>query len=250
MAEGHDPSAYGSHVAADYDELYSDLDPTPAVEAISELAAGGAVLEFGIGTGRVALPLLSRGVEVVGVDGSAEMSAVLARKPGGDRIPVTIGDFSTTDVGRHDFSAVALVFNTVFALPSQGAQIAVFGNAARHLRVGGVFVVEAWVPDLGAFRDGRAVRLQEVGDGTVLLEVAEIFPAEQRMRTNKIRLGGTTGVRVWPAHHRYAWPAELDLMARLAGMTLVYRWADWERAAFGDASRAHISVWQKVSAAH
>ena len=120
-----------------------------------------------------------------------------------------------------------------------------FGNAARHLRHGGLFVVEAWLPDLGAFRDGRAVRPLDVGDGTVLLEVAEVSPAQQRMRTNKVRLGGAGGVRVWPAHHRYAWPAELDLMARLAGMTLVHRWADWRRTPFGDAIRGHVSVWQK-----
>jgi hypothetical protein len=140
---------------------------------------------------------------------------------------------------------VALVLNTVYALPSQDAQVAVFANAARHLRDGGGFVVEAWLPDLAAFHAGRAVRPLEVGDGTVLLEVAEISPAEQRMRTNKVRLGGAGGVRVWPAHHRYAWPAELDLMARLAGMTLAHRWADWRRTSFDDESRGHVSVWRK-----
>ena len=246
MTEQHDPSAYGSHVAADYDDLHADLDPTPAAETLAEMAHGGAVLELGIGTGRLALPLLDRGLEVAGIEASPEMAAVLARKPRGDRIPVTLGDFATADAGRRDFSLVALVFNTLYALPSQDAQVALFRNAARHLRDGGLFVVEAWLPDLGAFRDGRAVRPLDVGDGTVLLEVAEIFPAQQRMRTNKILLRGDNGVRVWPAHHRYAWPAELDLMARLAGMSLRHRWADWRRTAFLDASRGHVSVWQKA----
>lgn len=245
VAKEFDPSAYGRHVADDYDELYADLDPTDTVDALVALADGGRVLELGIGTGRVALPLLERGVQVAGIEGSPDMARRLAAKPRGDEIPVTIGDFASADAGG-SFDVVALVFNTIYALPSQEAQVAVFRNAARHLRAGGVFAVEAWIPDMGSFRNGTAVRPVDIGEGDVVLEVAEIHPADQTMRTNKVALGGPAGLKVWPAHHRYAWPAELDLMAQLAGMRRVHRWEDWRRTPFTDTSRTHVSVWEKT----
>lgn len=245
VAEDFDPSAYGKHVADDYDELYADLDPTDTVDALVALADGGRVLELGIGTGRVALPLLERGVQVAGIEGSPDMARQLAAKPRGNEIPVTIGDFSSVQAGQ-DFAVVALVFNTIYALPSQDAQVAVFRNAALHLRSGGVFAVETWIPDLGAFRNGTAVRPVDIGEGAVVLEVAQIHPADQTMRTHKVSLGGPGGLKVWPAHHRYAWPPELDLMAQLAGMRLVHRWEDWRGTPFTDTSRAHVSVWRKT----
>lgn len=241
-----DAAAYGRSAARDYDELYAGLDPAAAVETLAELAAGGPVVEFGIGTGRLALPLAERGLIVHGIDGSAEMAAVLHGKRGGEDIPVVIGDFSEVRAGT-DFALAILAINTIYALPSQDAQVACFRNAARHLRPGGRFVVEAWVPDLGAFRNGTAVRPVQIRDGHIELEVARIHPASQTMLTSKVHVSAA-GVRLIPANHRYAWPSELDLMARLAGMHLVYRWQNWERTQFHDASTTHVSVWEKPAA--
>lgn len=240
---GFDAAAYGRSAARDYDALYAGLDPSAAVETLADLASGGPVVEFGIGTGRLALALAERGLTVHGIDGSPDMVAVLQGKQGGEHIPVVIGDFSEIMAGT-DFALVVLAINTVYALPSQDAQVACFRNAARHLRPGGRFVVEAWVPDVGAFRNGTAVRPVQIHDGHIELEVARIHPANQTMLTNKVHLSAE-GLRLIPANHRYAWPSELDLMARLAGMRLAHRWENWERAQFHDASTTHISVWEK-----
>ena len=245
LDEAFDPSAYGRVTADDYDDLYAGLDPTAAVELLAELAAGGSVVEFGIGTGRLALPLAQRGLVVHGIEGSPKMAESLRRKPGGHALPVVIGDFAEVSAGT-GFSLAVLVFNTVFALPSQDAQVRCFRNAAAHLRQGGRFVVEAWVPDVGSFRNGTAVRPVTVRDERVELEVARLQSATQTMWTTKVHLTDA-GVRLVPANHRYAWPAEMDLMARLAGLRLEQRWSSWDREAFTDDSPAHVSVWRKVS---
>jgi SAM-dependent methyltransferase len=241
--DAFDPAEYGRYAAAGYDELHAELDLTAAVETLTELAEGGPVVEFGIGTGRLALPLAQRGLVVHGIEGSPEMAAQLQRKPGGSEIPVVLGDFAKSVAGT-GFGLAILVYNTIYALPSQDAQVECFINAARHLRPGGRFVVEAWVPDVGAFRNGTAVRPVQVGGGHVELEVAKLHPAEQTMLTTKVHLS-EGGVRLIPANHRYAWPSELDLMARIAGLRLVHRWENWQRAPFHDASTAHVSVWEK-----
>lgn len=243
MAQKFDASAYGRVIADVYDMTMADAPTESAVERLQELAAGGPVLEFGIGTGRLALPLAARGLTVAGVDGSPEMVEVLRAKPGGDRIPVTVGDFAGTRV-EGEFSLVVLAVNTIFALPSQEAQVSCFRNAAAHLRPGGRFVVEAWTPDLAAFRDGTALRLLSLGEDRVFVEAARLSPADQMMYTTKIDLT-SGGLRLLPANHRYAWPAELDLMARLAGMEREHRWADWRGAPFADDSRAHVSVYRR-----
>ncbi|MGC4808591.1 class I SAM-dependent DNA methyltransferase [Micromonospora sp. DT233] len=242
-----DPSEYGRQVADVYDETYAHLDPAAAVRCLAALADGGPVCEFGIGTGRLALPLARRGLTVAGIDGSAEMAAGLRAKPDGDRIEVAVGDFTHTRVPG-EYALVLLAFNTIFALPDQAAQVACFRNAAAHLRPGGRFVVEAWVPDPGAFRSGAALRPVRVAEDQVLLEAALLHPAEQRMTTTKIRLTDA-GVRLLPANHRYAWPAELDLMAQLAGMTRESRWSDWAGSPFTDTSGEHVSVYRLAEAA-
>ena len=238
-----DPAEYGRYAAAGYDELHAGLDPSAAVETLASLAGGGPVVESGIGTGRLALPLAGRGLVVHGIEGSPEMADLLKSKPGGQEIPVVVGDFATVTAGA-DFRLAFLVYNTIYALPSQDAQVECFGNAARHLRPGGRFVVEAWVPDVGAFRNGTAVRPVQISGGHVELEVAELHPAQQAMLTTKVHLS-ESGIRLIPANHRYAWPSELDLMARMAGLRLVQRWENWSRAPFRDASTAHVSVWEK-----
>ena len=242
MTSSFDPAEYGSHIADVYDDVYADLSPDAAVRCLADLAAGGDVLELGIGTGRIALPLAATGLVVDGVEGSPEMVAELRRKPGGDRLRVEVGDFATTTTGRR-YALVTLPFNTVNALPSQEAQVHTFANAAAHLEPGGAFVVENWVPDVGEFRRRRAVRVHEVGDRQVVIDVAELHPAEQRMTTTKLAFTAG-GVRLLPANHRYVWPAELDLMARLAGLHLEARWEDWDRRPFTDDSTGYVAVYR------
>ncbi|MEU0516415.1 class I SAM-dependent methyltransferase [Streptosporangium sp. NPDC006007] len=242
MTQVFDVSTYGRAIADIYDTTMAGAATEAAVDRLCELAGGLPVLEFGIGTGRLALPLAARGLTVVGVDGSADMVEVLRSKPGGDRIPVTIGDFAATRV-EGDFNLVVLAINTIFALPSQDAQVDCFRNAAAHLRPGGRFVVEAWIPDMAAFHNGTALRLVSLSEDGVLAEAARLSPADQMMYTTKVRMT-SDGLRLLPANHRYAWPSELDLMARLAGMEREHRWADWNGAPFTDDSRTHVSVYR------
>src|SRR4051794_37264620 len=182
MTLGFDPSEYGRHIGSVYDEIHAARTPDIAVDLIAGYAGGGAVLEFGIGTGRLALPLAARGVQVDGIDGSPEMVAQLRAKPGGADLRVEVGDFATTGTGLR-YRAVVLAFDTINALPTQDAQVATFGNAAAHLEPGGVFVVENWVPDLSAFHRGRAVQLHDLSRDRVVVEVAELHPAGQRLTT-------------------------------------------------------------------
>lgn len=244
-----DASEYGaSGIADEYDDLYAEeWDTDSAVATIAELAAGGPLLELGIGTGRLALPLLERGLGVHGIDGSPEMLAALHAKPGGDRIDVWTGDFAEVRTGSQ-YPLVVLAVNTIFALPDQDAQIGCFANAARHLTPGGAFVVEAWIPDIGAFRDRRLVRQRVVRPTVMSIESAQLEPATQMMRTTQAVLRNGS-VRLYHANHRYAWPAELDLMARLAGLQLEQRWADWTKAPFAEDSRTHVSVYRASGAA-
>jgi SAM-dependent methyltransferase len=239
-----DPADYGRHIAGSYDRTTGARPWADEVALISELAGpGGSVLEFGIGTGRLALPLIERGHPVAGVEGSAEMVEQLRAKPGGADLEVEVGNFAEIGPGG-TFAVVVLAWNTIYALPSQQAQIDCFANAAAHLDPGGLFLIDTWVPDPGAFRHGRAVRLVDQSEGGVVLETAQIFPATQLMTTNKVYLASGS-VEVFPANHRYAWPAELDLMARLAGMQLAFRWADARRTPYTDTSTTHVSAWRK-----
>ena len=240
-----DPTEYGTKFADEYDATYEGVfDTEGAVACVADLAGDGPVLELGIGTGRLALPLAAKGVEVHGVDASAEMVDQLRTKPGGAEMNVVIGDFASARIDR-EFSLVLLAINTIYALPDQDAQVATFENAARHLRPGGLFVVEAWVPDLSRFDRGQGVWARKVSGDRVSVEVAWLDAPAQMMRTTQLQF--TDGdVRLYPANHRYAWPSELDLMARLAGMRLRERWQNWQRDPFTNDSRDHVSVYVKT----
>ena len=202
---------------------------------LAELAADGAALELGIGTGRIALPLAARGVRVHGIDLSADMVAQLRAKPGGDEIPVTIGDFSTTKVAE-TFSLVYLVFNTIMNLTTQDDQVACFRNAADHLESGGSFVVEVGVPSK------RPLEVFDLGETHV--GVDEYDAASQRLVSHHFTLVDARWERL-SMPFRAVSPAELDLMATLAGMRLGERWCGWKREPFTSDSAKHVSVWEK-----
>ena len=244
MPEDH----FGERVAERFDERYADqADPAvvdPMVAFLAELASGGAVLELGIGTGRIALPLARRGVRVHGIDLSEAMVARLRAKPGAENVGVTVGDFATTTVeGR--FSLAFVVANTIMNLTTQDEQVACFQNAAAHLEPSGCFVVEVLVPRLQRLPPGET--FQPFAVGPTHLGFDEYDVVSQGLVSHHYWIdGGTVDVSSPP--FRYVWPSELDLMARLAGMTLRERWSGWKREPFTGESDKHVSVWEKTVA--
>jgi SAM-dependent methyltransferase len=240
-----DAAAYGEAIAEVYDGLYPAAAPV-MLDALATLAGpAGRVLELGIGTGRIALPLVARGLDIHGVDASPAMVARLRAKPGGAALPVTLGDFAdvaTVPGGR--FELVFCAFNTFFALLEQAAQVRCFSGVAAQLADGGRFAIEAFVPNLGHFDQGQALRTVTVGDGQVMLEASRHDPVTQRVSTRMLRVA-EDGTKVYPVEIRYAWPSELDLMAQLAGLRLVERWAGWGKQPFGASSGMHVSVYQR-----
>jgi SAM-dependent methyltransferase len=237
----YEPSTYGERIADVYDEWYPDAPPA-MIDRLAKLAGEGRVLELAIGTGRVALPLLARGVDIHGVDVSGNMVARLRAKQDGDRIPVSMGDFADVPA-EGPFALVFIVFNTLFALLTQQDQVRCFRNVADRLEPGGAFVVEAFVPDLTRFDRGQRISVAEIEEGEMRLEAAMHDPVAQVVTVQHISLG-SGGVQLRPVVIRYAWPAELDLMAALAGMELEARWGDWEGSAFTTASTGHVSVYR------
>ena len=232
---------FDAMIAADYDTDHAAADPSQAVQVLAELAGGNPVLEFAIGTGRVALPLAAQGVAVHGIELSQAMVARMRAKPGAEGIAVTIGDMATTQVDRA-FGLVFLVFNTINNLTTQAAQVACFQNAARHLRPGGHFVIEVQVPPIQRLPEGERLLAFDCGPGHMGTD--EIDVTTQSFTSHHIWIAdGQTRRLSIPM--RYAWPSELDLMAQLAGLEPVHRWADWSKAPFEATSRSHVSVWRK-----
>jgi SAM-dependent methyltransferase len=240
-----DEGFFGERTAAVYDERAAEMfDPavvTPVVDLLAELAGEGPVLEFGIGTGRIALPLAERGVRVYGIDSSDAMVARLRVKPRGEKIGVTIGDFATTRVDG-EFSLVYLLFNTIFNLVTQDAQVACFENAAAHLTSGGRFVIETGVPELQRLPPGETIIPFRAEPDGISFDVYDVVT--QRFSSQHY-VFAEGRVEAFPVEFRYAWPAELDLMARLAGMSLEDRWAGWRREPFTSLSRSHVSVYAR-----
>jgi SAM-dependent methyltransferase len=243
MPEDH----FGEQVADRYDESSADMFEAavvdPAVDFLADLAGDGAALELGIGTGRIALPLARRGVPVHGIDLSEAMVARLRAKPGAERIGVTIGDFATTTVdGR--FSVAYLVFNTIGNLTTQDEQVACFQNVAAHLEPGGCFVIEVGVPQLQRLPPGETVRAFDVSPAHLGFDEYDVV-SQGLISHHYWVVDGQLEASSVP--FRYVWPSELDLMARLAGMTLRERWSDWTRAPFTSESTSHVSVWEKTA---
>lgn len=246
MLEGVDGS-YGEHLAEAYDGMFLAAfvqDTAGAVGFLGELAGGGPALELGVGTGRVALPLAEAGVEVEGIDSSEHMLRILRAKPGGDALPAISGDMAHFELGRR-FRLIYAVFNTFFSLLTQDEQVACFECVARHLEPDGAFVMQAFVPDPARF-DLRNQRISVESDGPEHLEVdaATHDPVEQRVDNLHV-LVDAGKVTLYPVKIRYTYVSELDLMARIAGLRLRERWADWDRSPFPSAKGNHISVWER-----
>ncbi len=246
MATFDEPDFYGQRWASVYDERHAQrhaqLDLEAAVGFLAGLAGDGRVLELGIGTGRVAIPLTRRGVRVEGVDASQAMVDRLRAKPGGEGIAVAIGDMAEVRASG-PYQLVYLVANTLFGLLTQRRQVDCFAAVARELEPGGAFVIECFVPDLSRFDRGQRLQTLGVSEASVSAEMSRHDQAAQRVTTQILTVdeGGTT---LHPVAIRYAWPSELDLMAQLAGLRLRERHADWDRRAFDDASTKHVSVYE------
>jgi SAM-dependent methyltransferase len=238
---------FDERVASSYDDDENRMfDPAviePTVDFLAGLANGGRALELGIGTGRIALPLAARGVEVHGIDRSRAMTDRLRAKPGGSEIEITIGDFATAEVDG-TFRLAYLVFNTIMNLTTQAEQVACFRNVAAHLEPGGRFVIEVGVPDLQRLPPGERF---VVFDGSEThLGIDEYDVANQGLISHhfEVRDGALTKSS---GPYRYVWPAELDLMAGIAGLRLRDRWAGWKGEPFTSDSRQHVSVWEKLA---
>ncbi|WP_037607292.1 class I SAM-dependent DNA methyltransferase [Streptacidiphilus rugosus] len=243
---------FGEAVAEQYDgasdpEFRHDVIEA-TVDVLAELAGGGRALELGVGTGRIALPLARRGVPVHGIELSRAMVARMRAKPGGSEIGVSIGDFATTEVepearGGGRFSLAYLVYNTIMNLTSQEAQVSCFRNVAKHLEPGGCFVVEVMVPELRKLPAGQNVVPFQASETEWAYSVYDV--TTQAMTCHYIEISADGRGTRSEIPFRYVWPAELDLMARLAGLRLRDRWEGWSRRPFADDSAAHVSVWEK-----
>ncbi len=243
---GADPAEYGERIAGVYDEWFAGRDggTAPMVEFLAARAGGRPALELGIGTGRIALPLAGRGVPVAGIDASPAMVERLRAKPGGRDLPVEIGDFAEVSAPGGPFGLIYVVFNTFFALLSQDDQVRCFASIAARLVPGGCFVMEAFVPDLTRYDHGQRFETVRLEPTATLVGASVHDRASQRISSRHISIGAD-GIATYPVELRYAWPSELDLMAKLAGMRLAGRWGGWQGQPFTSASDVHVSVWEK-----
>jgi SAM-dependent methyltransferase len=245
--KGYGTRTFGELNAERYDEIYEDMmvaETHDSVEVLAELADGGKVLELAIGTGRVALPLAARGLAVHGIEASDKMVAELRQKPGGSAIPVTIGDMAEVRMDG-EFDLVYLLFNTIFNLTTQEAQVRCFQNAARHLSPNGLFIIETVVPDFSEYVDGQRMKGSWATMDAARFEIAIHDPIAQTVAFQRIVIS-EEGTQMTPHFMRYAWPAELDLMAQLAGLERRERWAWWDRSPFTADSKSHVTVYARA----
>lgn len=237
---------YGPLWASHYDEIYANVEHS-TIELLTALAGSTArALELAVGSGRVGLPLAARGVEVTGIELSQEMVDLLRAKPGGEAMEVVVGDMVTTKLGR-EFPLVYLTFNTLFILDSQQRQVELFRNVAEHLEPGGLFVTDAFVPDLGRFdRTNSRMGVSSISSNEEhAYELSIHDPVTQTIVSHHVRRQADGTSLVLPVTVRYAWPSEMDLMAHLAGLELDQRWGWYDRRPFTEASWQHVSVYRK-----
>jgi SAM-dependent methyltransferase len=247
--DSYQPETYGDRIADVYDRLTATLpEPVDCVDRLAELAGAGPALELGIGTGRIALPLAARGVEVHGIDASSAMVERLRAKPGGEAIPVTLGDFADLPV-EGSFPLVYVVFNTFYSLLTQDEQVRCFAAVADRLAPGGAFVLELFVPDLNLHPGGQSIRTRYLALDLVRFDLALHDPATQRVDFQNVLLAAD-GIQLMPGSVRYAWPSELDLMARLAGLRLRERWGGWRREPYtASTDGLYVAVYEHAGAA-
>jgi len=243
MIENYAADTFGKLNAEDYDARHDPGTTEEAVSLLFDLASGRRTLELAVGTGRIALPLAERGLDITGFDASQEMIDRLNEKPGGPALAAFVADMAEVALPP-DFGFAFLIFNTLYNLTTQEDQIACFRNTAAALQPGGHFLVEAFVPDPGRFDRGQSVRVRRIEDGEVTLEAAMHDPVTQLIEHQYVRLSAA-GPKLTPLPMRYAWPAEIDLMARLAGLELEARWGYWDRRPFTAESGMNISLYRK-----
>lgn len=247
LSDDYGPETYGERIADVYDDLYQDLPHLQqAVDTLTALArrVPGPALELGIGTGRLALPLAARGVDVHGVDASPAMVARLRAKPGGESIPVAMGDFAYS-LPTGPFSLVYVAFNTFFSLSTQREQVGCFGNVADRLLPGGTFALEAFVPDLTLFDRDQRLQVSRIETGGLIVDASRHDRTAQTVTSQHVVIS-EEGIRLFPVQIRYAWPSELDLMALLAGLRLRERWDSWSGEPFGSKSDRHVSFYERA----
>lgn len=239
--KSYQDETYGQHIADVYDDLYGHFEPT-AIDLLAELAGIGTALELGIGTGRVALPLHERGLKVHGIDASEAMLSKLRAKPQADHLTMHTGSFANFEL-QERFSLIYVVFNTFFALLTQEEQVSCFQSVRRHLSPGGAFLIEAFVPNPSRFVDGQTMRAVHISEDILRFDASQYDPVSQQVVSQHVFLSAE-GTRLYPVKLRFAWPSELDLMARLAGLRLRQRWGSWSKEPFTGNSSKHISVYE------
>jgi SAM-dependent methyltransferase len=244
---GYQRDTYGERIADIYDRWHPDVDTGPAVDFLANLAGSGTALELGIGTGRLALALAARGIEVHGIDSSPAMIERLRAKEGGDRITVTVGDFAAVDVDRDDYQLIFVTFNTFWMLLTQDEQVSCFANAAARLRPGGTFLIEGSVPDPAALARREAVDAFRVEADLAVFDLTMRDIVAQRMDRQQV-IVDKDGVRLQPLSFRYVWPSEMDLMARLAGLRLRKRFGGWQHEHFNSDSSMYVAVYERPKA--
>jgi len=237
-------STYGESIADEYDSWFGCANPQ-MVDRLTELALGGKVLELGIGTGRVALPLRQKGIDIHGIDSSPSMVEKMRFKTEGDEIPVRIASFAQFEV-TEKYNLIFVVFNTFFALQSQKEQVTCFQSVLNALIEGGIFLIEAFVPDLHRFDRGQTMRASEIADDHVRIECSRHDLVSQTVTSQTVKIS-ETGTRLYPIKIRYAWPSEMDLMAELAGLVLTERWGGWNKEPFSSESKFHVSIYKKTN---
>lgn len=235
---------YGEQIADVYDAWYSGYEEA-TLTTLGELAQGERLLELGIGTGRIALPLQRRGMEVHGIEASPAMIAKLRAKADGAQIPVMLGNMADVAVEGH-YGVIYVLFNTFLGLLTQDEQLRCLENVTRHLTPAGCFVIEAFIPDLARYQGLQSLRTAQIDLDGVRFDASQIDPISQQLMTQHLVINGQ-GIRLYPVKLRYVWPAELDLMARLAGLRLKHRWRNWHKAPFGPGSNTHVAVYERAT---
>jgi len=241
--KGYGPTTFGERYADEYDALHNPGTTAACVDLIEELAGSGDILELAIGTGRIALPLAARGLNISGFDASPEMLKILHDKLGGADIQTWVADMATFEFDtRFDFAL--LVFNTLYNLTTQADQVQCFQRVATHLKPGGQFLVEAFMPNRETFENNQAVRTKHVSFDSVWLEAVQHDPTQQTLNYQRIRINAD-GTTLNPLPMRYVWPSELDLMAQMAGLQSVHRWGGWQKQPLASTSDMYVIVYEK-----